>query len=40
MAQRIQPKLVKGMRDQIGEVLRRRGRMLATIREVFERFGR
>ena len=39
MSQRIEPKLVKGMRDQIGEVLRRRGQMIERIRTVFERFG-
>jgi len=39
MAKRIQAKLVKGMRDQLGEVLRRRADMLQTVRSVFERFG-
>jgi histidyl-tRNA synthetase len=39
MEKRIDPKLVRGMRDQIGEVLRRRDRMMATVRGVFERFG-
>jgi histidyl-tRNA synthetase len=39
MSQRIEPKLVKGMRDQIGEVLRRRGLMLERLRAAFERFG-
>ena len=36
---RIEPRLVKGMRDQLGGALLRRQRMLATIRGVFERFG-
>lgn len=36
---RIQPKLVKGMRDQLGGPILRRQRMLETIRTVFERFG-
>jgi len=37
--QRIKPQLVKGMRDQLGEPLLRRRRMLDTIRGVYERFG-
>lgn len=36
---RIQPRLVKGMRDQVGAPITRRSAMLATIREVYERFG-
>ena len=36
---RIQPKLVKGMRDQLGGVILRRQRMLETIRGAFERYG-
>lgn len=36
---RIEPRLVKGMRDQLGGPILRRQRMLATIRGVYERFG-
>ena len=36
---RVQPQLVKGMRDQIGGPLLRRRRMIDTIRAVYERFG-
>lgn len=36
---RIEPRLVKGMRDQLGGPILRRQRMLDTIRRVFERFG-
>ncbi|HEX9642237.1 MAG TPA: ATP phosphoribosyltransferase regulatory subunit, partial [Candidatus Krumholzibacteria bacterium] len=39
MAKRIEPKLVKGMRDQLGAQLRQRRAMTATISTVFERFG-
>jgi histidyl-tRNA synthetase len=37
--QRIKPRLVKGMRDQLGEPILRRQEMLTAIRSVFERFG-
>jgi histidyl-tRNA synthetase len=37
--QRIKPRLVKGMRDQLGAPIRHRQDMLARIRTVFERFG-
>ncbi len=39
MAQRIQPKLVKGMRDQVGAAVARRHDLIQTARRVFERFG-
>lgn len=39
MGDRIEPRLVKGMRDQVGAGLKRRAAMVETIRAVFERFG-
>jgi len=39
MAKRIEPKLVKGMRDQVGAVLLRRNAMIDVIRGVYQRFG-
>jgi histidyl-tRNA synthetase len=39
MAKRIEPRLVKGMRDQVGGPVLRRNALVETARRVFERFG-
>lgn len=39
MAKRIEPKLVKGMRDQVGRAVLERNALVETARHVFERFG-